>query len=83
VRDVAEATITEMYHLADDLRKVSVEHGVHVVKAAVDVYGRYVHMAVMTRACTKMDVVANKLETAAKTLRKPLTKESPPREVQE
>jgi hypothetical protein len=40
-------------------------------------------MAVMTRACGKMDVVADKLKTATKTLRKAVTKESLPREVVE
>jgi hypothetical protein len=39
VWDAMEAMITEMDHLADDLRKVSVQHGVHVAKAAADVDG--------------------------------------------
>jgi hypothetical protein len=82
-RDAANAAIIEMDHLADDLREVSTKHGVRVAMAAVDVDGRYVHMAVMTRACGKLDVVTDKLETASKTLRKVLSKESPPHEVQE
>jgi hypothetical protein len=73
VQDASEAAITKMDHLADDLREVSVDHGVHVAKAVADVEGRYVHMAAMTRACSKMDVVAHKLETATKTLRKAVT----------
>jgi hypothetical protein len=60
VWDAMEAMITEMDHLADDLRQVSVQHGVHVAKAAADVDGRYVHMTVMTTACTKMDLIADK-----------------------
>jgi hypothetical protein len=72
-----------MDHLADDLREVSAEHGVRVAKAATDVDGRYVHMTVMTRTCGKMDVVADKLKTVAKTLRKALSEESLPHEVQE
>jgi hypothetical protein len=80
VYDVADSTITEMDRLADDLRRVSMEHGVRVANAA-DVDGQYVHIAVMTRACGKMDVVAKKLENAAKTLRNALSEESPPREV--
>jgi hypothetical protein len=83
VRDAANAAITEMDHLADDLREVSAEHVVRVAKAAIDVDGRYVHMEVMTRACGKMDVVADKLETVAKTLRKALSEESLLHEVQE
>jgi hypothetical protein len=65
------------------MRTVSREHGVRVANPTVNIDGRYVHMAVMTRACGKMDAVANKLEDAAKTLRKVLSKESPPREVLE
>jgi hypothetical protein len=65
VWDAADAAITEMNHLADDLRKVSTKHGVCVANASVDVDGRYVHMAVMTRAYGKMDVVADKLKNAA------------------
>jgi hypothetical protein len=48
VRDVAEAAITEMDHLAVNLREVSTQHAVHVAKA---VAGRYVHMSIMARAC--------------------------------
>jgi hypothetical protein len=83
VRDAVEAAITEMDRLADDLREVSADHEIHVAKVAADVEGRYVHMVVITRACGKMGVVADKLKTTAKTLRKAMTKESPPREVVE
>jgi phosphotransacetylase len=71
-----------MDHLADDLRNVSAQHGVHVAKAVADVDGRYVHMAVMTTACGKIELVAGKLETVDKTLRNMLTEDSPPREAQ-
>jgi hypothetical protein len=47
VRDVAEAAITEMDHLAVNLREVSTQHAVHVAKA---VAGRYVHMSIMALA---------------------------------
>jgi hypothetical protein len=83
VWDAVEAVIIEMDRLANDLREVLADHWVHVAKAAADAEGRYVHMAVMTRACGKMDVVADKLKTATKTLRKAVTKESLPREVVE
>jgi hypothetical protein len=82
VRDVTEVAITEMDHLADDLRNVSAQHGVHVAKAVADVDGRYVHMAVMTTACGKMELVADKLKTVDNTLRNMLTEDSPPREAQ-
>jgi hypothetical protein len=77
VYDAVDSAITEMDHLADDLRTVSREHGVRVVN------GRYVHLAGMTRACGKMDIVAEKLENAAKTLRNVLSEASPPHEVQD
>jgi hypothetical protein len=79
VRDAAYDVITEMDHLATELREVSTEHGVHIVKA-IDVNGRYVHIAHMTRACGKMDVVTEKLQNTAKTLRKALFEEPPPQE---
>jgi hypothetical protein len=83
VRDAADAAIPEMNHHANDLKEVLAEHGVRVVKVAADADGRYVCMTVMTRACDKMDVVADKLEIAIKTLRKALFEESPPCEVQQ
>jgi hypothetical protein len=73
VYDAADSMITEMDHLTDDLRMVSGEHGVRVANATVYVDGRYVHLAVMTRACGKMDDVAEKLENAAKTLVRSIT----------
>jgi hypothetical protein len=78
VRDAAYDVIAEMDHLATELREVSTEHGVRIAKA-VDVNGRYVHVAHMTWACSKMDVVTEKLQNAAKTLRKALFQEPPPR----
>jgi hypothetical protein len=83
VYDVADSVITEMDHLADDLRTVSREHGVRDANAITDVDGRYVHMTVMTRACGKMDVVVENLTIVAKTLRNALSEQSPPHKVQE
>jgi hypothetical protein len=83
VYDAADSVITEMDHLTDDLRTVSWEHGVRVANAATDIDGRYVHMTFMTRACGKMDVVAEELENVAKALRNALFEESPPHEMQE
>jgi hypothetical protein len=80
VRDATYDVVTEMDHLADDLREVSMKHGVCIAKTA-NVSGRYVHMAFMTRAFDKMDVVAEKLKNEVKTLRKAMSKESPPHEV--
>jgi hypothetical protein len=82
VWDAADSAITEGAHDADDLRKVSEEHGVRVAHAA-NVDSRYVHMAVMTRACGKMVDVAEKLESVTNTLRNALSEESLPHEVQE
>jgi hypothetical protein len=82
VRDATYDAITEMDHLAADLREVSTEHGDRIAKGA-DVDGRYVHIAHMTRACGKMDVVAEKLQNAVKTLRKALSEEPPLHEVLE
>jgi hypothetical protein len=82
VRDVAYDAITEMDHLATDLREVLMKHRVCIAKAA-DVDGQYVNIAHMTRACCKMDVVAEKLQNAAKTLRKVLSEEPPLHEVLE
>jgi hypothetical protein len=44
------------------------EHGVHVANIAADVDSRYVHMVVMTQACSKMDNVAEKLKNVTKSL---------------
>jgi hypothetical protein len=83
VWDVLDFVITEMAHAAADLRKVSSEHEVRVAHAAADVGSRYVHMAVMSRACSKMDGVAEKLKNVANNLMNVLAGQSPPHEVQE
>jgi bisphosphoglycerate-independent phosphoglycerate mutase (AlkP superfamily) len=82
VRDAVYDAISEMDHLAADLREVSMEHGVRIAKAA-NVDGRYVHMAHMTRACSKMDAVAEKLQNVANTLKKAFFEEPPLHEVRE
>jgi hypothetical protein len=65
----------EMANVVADLRKVTREYGVCVANAATYVNSRYVHMAVMTRPCGKMDDVA-KVENV-------MAGPSPPHEVQE
>jgi hypothetical protein len=83
VRDGLESALTEMECAAANLRRVSREHGVHVANAIADVDGCYVHMSVMSRACGKMDDVAEKLENVTNRLFNVVHEESPPCEVQE
>jgi hypothetical protein len=83
VWDGLDSAITEMAHVAANLRKVSREHVVCVANVAANVDSRYVHMAVMTRACGKMDGVAEKLKNVANSLVNVLAGPSPPHEMQE
>jgi hypothetical protein len=83
VWDATYAVITVIARATNDLRDLSRDHGVCVANAVAGVDGQYVHLEVMTRACSKMVDVAEKLESVAYTLRNALSQESPPREVQE
>jgi hypothetical protein len=83
VRDGLQSALTEMERAAADLRIVSREHGVRVANAATDMDVHYFHLSVMTRACGKMNDVAEKLENATSRLFNVLHEESPPHEVQE
>jgi hypothetical protein len=71
-----EATITEMDHLADDLRKVSVQHGQGCRRCRWSIRAHGSHDYGLHQ-----DGSYSRQETVTKTLRNALTEESPPREV--
>jgi hypothetical protein len=72
-----------MANVARQLRRVTSEHDFRVGNTVADFDSRYVHMAVMSRACSKMDGVAEKLKNVANNHINVFAGQSPPHEVQE
>jgi hypothetical protein len=62
VWDRLDSAVTEMANVARQLRRVTSEHDFRVGNTVADFDSRYVHMAVMSQACSKMDGVAEKLK---------------------
>jgi uncharacterized protein YukE len=78
VQDGLQSAVAEMGKAAAELRKLTRDHGVYVARAAAEVDSRYVHMAVMTQACVKMDEVADKMENVVTRLMDVWAGQSPP-----